>query len=123
MTVETLVKSIDENVEEQVTLIVAGVEIICFASICPYEIIAGKTYPVEFEIMLNDDYEIEQINSVSSHIQKIGSGFAYKLSGEMLDGTIDCGIPFYDDYLISEYGYLRGKLVSLNIDRMDVEFK
>ena len=123
MTITAFVKSIDENVEEQVTLIVDGVEITCFASVCPYEIIEGKTYPVEFEIMLNDDYEIEQVDSASSQIQKIGSGFAYKLSGEMLDGTIDCGIPFYDDYLISEYGYLKGKLVSLNIDRMDVEFK
>ncbi len=119
---KAFVKNIDSDIEEQVTLIVDDVEVTCFASVCPYEIQEGQEYPVSFEMNVFDDYSVNALVKNEKSLVRIGDGFSYLLSGELRGNTIVCGIPFEDEILLSDFGYLDGKYVSFQVDRIDVEF-
>lgn len=119
---KAILKSIDSDIEEQVTLIVNGIEVTCFAGVCPYELEIGNEYPVEFEMNVFDDYSVNQADSQDRLVTQIDNGFAYLLSGKLDGNTVDCGIPFEDDVLLSDFGYLDGKFVTFQVDRVDVEF-
>ncbi|WP_353573395.1 hypothetical protein [Candidatus Albibeggiatoa sp. nov. BB20] len=122
-----LLNSIDENVEEEVNLNINGIELTCFASICPYKIYARKQYWVSFNFMIFDDYEVLKLEGTSDiGFERVGESFdyfAYWLKGQLKDGMVDCGIQFEtDEVLLAEYGDLEGKFVKLRVDRIDVEF-
>ena len=117
-----LVKSVGEEVEEQVNLKVNGLIVTCFAGYCPYKIYVGNEYPVSFELMIFNDYEVEEIKSKCYGVEKVENGFSYWVKGRLCKGEIDCGIKFSDEILLSDYGYLDGKFVRVKVDRIDVEF-
>ncbi|QEI11192.1 hypothetical protein [Cellvibrio japonicus] len=117
-----LVQAIGNNVEEEVTLSLNDLEVTCFAGVCPYEIHEGKKYPVSFELMIFDDYEIKESEGEPVGMERIGSSFSYWIQGRLERGVIDCGIQFEDEVLFSDYGYLDGKFIRLKVDRIDVEF-
>lgn len=117
-----LVQAIGHDVEEEVTLNLNGLEVTCFAGVCPYEIREGEKYPVSFELMIFDDYEVEESEAESAGLERIGNGFSYWIKGRLERGVIDCGIQFEDEVLLSDYGYLDGKFIWLKVDRIDVEF-
>lgn len=117
-----LVKKIGDDVEEEVMLSLNGFEITCFAGICPYQIEEGKEYPVSFELMVFNDYCVEEAQEKVSSLERIGSGFSYWVVGKLKDGTINSPIPFKDEILLSDFGYLDGKYVRVKADRIDVEF-
>jgi hypothetical protein len=54
-----LVMEIDEVVEEAVVLLVNGVIVQCFINFCPFKIGIGKTYEVDFELVLPDNISME----------------------------------------------------------------
>ena len=98
-----------------------GIKVTCFAGVCPYEIQVGEKYPVLFELMIFDDYEIEEQDNELLGLECI-DGFSYWVKGQLNKGVIECGICFQDEILLSEYGHLDGKFIRIKVDRIDVEF-
>ena len=117
-----LLKSVGEEVEEKVSLKVNGLVVTCFAGYCPNKICVGNEYPVVFELMIFNDYEVEEVESKCCGVERIENGFSYWIKGRLCKGEIDCGIKFSDEILLSDYGYLDGKFVRVKVDRIDVEF-
>lgn len=117
-----LVKKIDDDVEEEVTLSLNGFEVTCFAGVCPYQIEEGKEYPVSFELMIFDDYHVNESKEEMPSLERVGSSFSYWIIGKLEGGIVNSSIPFEDEILLSDYGYLDGKYIRLKIDRIDVEF-
>jgi len=113
------VLKLDPDIEEEVTLDVNGIEITCFASVCPFKISVGKEYPVAFEF---DDFDISEQSTEETSLARLGSDYSYELKGKLDGDTVDVGIRIRDEFLSSEYGYLDGKFVSLKVGRLDVEF-
>ncbi|WP_210404803.1 hypothetical protein [Hahella sp. CCB-MM4] len=117
-----LVKKIDDNIEEEVTLELNGVELTCFAGVCPYQIQEGKEYPVSFELEIFDDYCVEELNEEKVALERIGNDFSYWVAGRLDGSVIHSVIQFEDEILMSDYGYLDGKFIRMKVDRIDVEF-
>jgi hypothetical protein len=117
-----LVKKIGDIIEEEVTLGINGFEVTCFVGVCPYEIHEGEKYPVSFELMIIDDYCVEESIDQVAKLERIGNGFSYWVSGKLKDGIVDSLIPFEDEVLLSEFSYLDGKYIRIKADRIDVEF-
>lgn len=119
---KAILKSTDSDIEEQVTLLINGREITCFAGVCPYQIQVGHEYSVAFEMNVFDDYYVTPSASQEQLVTQVDNGFAYLLSGKLDGNTVDCGIPFEDDVLLSDFGYLENQFVNFKVDRIDVEF-
>ena len=119
---KAILKSIDSDIEEQVTLLINGKEVTCFAGVCPYQIHVGHEYTVAFEMNVFDDYSVNLSDSQDKLVKQIDKGFAHILSGRLDGNTVDCGIPFEDNVLLSDFGYLDGRFVNFKVDRIDVEF-
>ena len=108
------------DIEEEVTLEVNGIELTCFAGMCPYELNIGQEYPVTFEML---DFELtEQESAEETSTTRVDSTYAYKLLGRLNGGTIDAGLKICDDFLESDYAYLDGQFICLCVERLDVEF-
>jgi len=116
------VKKIDENIEEEVTLLIDQIEVVCFASVCPYAIKNGGEYPVSMTLNIFCDYNLRESKDEQSSLRRIGNSFSYIVTGRICDDILDAGIKFVDDVFLSDYGYLNGKMVSMQVDRIDVEF-
>lgn len=52
------VLALHDDVEEAVVIEVSGVQINCFAGVCPYAIKEDKIYPVRLELVVINDYEV-----------------------------------------------------------------
>lgn len=114
------VLGLNPDIEEEVTLEVNGIELTCFAGMCPYELNIGQEYPVTFEML---DFELtEQESAEETSTTRVDSTYAYKLLGRLNGGTIDAGIKIWDDFLESDYAYLDGQFICLCVERLDVEF-
>jgi len=116
------VKSIGIDIEEEVVLDINGVEVICFAGVCPYEIHEGKEYPVSFELVIFDDYIVEESFDDAARLERIDDGFSYWIEGKLEGGVVNSLISFEDEILLSDYQYLNGKYIRMKVDRIDVEF-
>jgi hypothetical protein len=116
------VERIDEDIEEEVTLVIDGLKLVCFAGVCPYPIEEGKAYPVSLHLVVFDDYMITEVNIDESSLKRIGQGFSYIVTGRLSEDTLNAGIAFQDQVFLSDYGYLDGKMVSVKVDRIDAEF-
>ncbi|MFV8457240.1 hypothetical protein ACNO5M_19415 [Vibrio owensii] len=114
------VLGLNPDIEEEVTLEVNGIELTCFAGMCPYELNIGQEYPVTFEML---DFELtEQESAEETSTTRVDSTYAYKLLGRLNGGTIDAGLKICDDFLESDYAYLDGQFICLCVERLDVEF-
>jgi hypothetical protein len=117
-----LVKKVDKDVEEEVTLSLCGFEVTCFAGVCPYQIQEGQKYLVSFELMIFDEYCVEESQDEVPSLERIDNGFSYWITGRLKDGVIDSLISFEDEILLSDYGYLNNKQIRVKTDRIDVDF-
>lgn len=114
------VLGLNPDIEEEVTLEVNGIELTCFAGMCPYELNIGQEYPVTFEML---DFELtKQESAEETSTTRVDSTYAYKLLGRLNGGTIDAGLKICDDFLESDYAYLDGQFICLCVERLDVEF-
>tara|TARA_Y100000588_G_scaffold311505_1_gene337582 strand:+ start:688 stop:1062 length:375 start_codon:yes stop_codon:yes gene_type:complete len=114
------VLGLNPDIEEEVTLEVNGIELTCFAGMCPYELNIGQEYPVTFEML---DFELtEQESAEETSTTRVDSTYAYKLLGRLNGGTIDAGLKICDEFLESDYAYLDGQFICLCVERLDVEF-
>lgn len=116
------VKKLDPNLEEEVTIVVEGIEILGFATICPYPIYEGNQYPVTIGLTVLDEFDVKQISSNVKEIIRISDGFATIIRGVLEeDGFVDAGIKIQDE-LLKEYAYLAGEYVEFRVDRVSIEF-
>ena len=118
------IKRLNDDVEEEVVLCINGVELTCFATVCPYNIKEGASYHVELTAQVFNDYLVNALGEdASPSIVQVGNSFSHIITGLLNDNRLDAGgIVFEDDILLSEFGYLEGKIVSWKVDRIDAEF-
>ncbi|MDR9838484.1 hypothetical protein [Herbaspirillum huttiense] len=118
------IKYLGDDIEEEVLLRIHDLEITCFVTLCPFRIETGKSYMVELEAQVFDDYFVREISEdCSPGIVRVGSGFTCIIWGRLIDGCLNVGdVIFYDDVLLAEFGQLNGKMVEWEVDRIDVNF-
>jgi hypothetical protein len=124
MNYSAIIKYLGDEIEEEVLLRIHDLEITCFVSLCPFRIETGKSYMVELEAKVFDEYFVREISEdCSPGIVRVGSGFTCTICGRLIDGCLNIGdVNFYDDVLLSEFGQLNGKMVEWEVDRIDVNF-
>ncbi|MFV8602808.1 hypothetical protein ACNRDG_00635 [Ralstonia pseudosolanacearum] len=120
----TKIERLSDDVEEEVVLRINGVELICFATVCPYKIEEGASYQVELTAQVFNEYQVSELGEEASpSIAQIGDSFSHVIAGRLRGNRLDAGgIVFEDDVLLSDFGYLEGKMIAWKIDRIDVEF-
>lgn len=118
------IESFDEDIEELVIVQIDGQTIACFATVCPYRLERGQTYPISLEMFVNDEYTvIEAEPDDSPGFERIGQSLAYWVCGILGDGVLDAGgVKLRDEVLLSEYGHMENRLVKVRADRLDAEF-
>ncbi|UVL42696.1 hypothetical protein LOY55_11605 [Pseudomonas sp. B21-040] len=120
---EAMVLAIGRVVEEEVLLLVKGLEVKCFASYCPSKIEVGETYQVEFELVLPDNDVVAAAEEpLPTLIEMIGNGFSCALYG-YLDGSVFRSfVDFSDQDIHYDHPHLNGQFVKIQVDRIDVSF-
>lgn len=123
MIYSALVEKTAGSIEEEVSVLIHGESLTCFASYMPYPTHIGETYKVELSATVLDEYTIEESRDEFPSIRRIGKSYSYLLTGILGDGYIDCGsVSFFDDALSEDFGSFRGRMVSWKIDRLDILF-
>ena len=124
MIYQALVLRLDENIEEEVSLQIGDNRLTCFANICPYVINENESYPVEFHLNFFDSCVIEEVSeNEKPSIMRVGNGFAYVITGRLEGEHLkSMGMVFEDEKFANDFKYLSGKMVRLNVDRLEVEF-
>lgn len=115
---------LSNDIEEEVELCINGVNITCFVSVCPFQIHEHAIYKVALTPLIFDDYFICEVpNEKLPSLVKVKTDYSYAVVGELIGNRLDAGcIVLEDDTLLSDYGYLDGKMVLWKVDRIDVEF-
>ncbi|WP_246655178.1 hypothetical protein [Rhizobium laguerreae] len=117
-----LIEKIGDDIEEEVSVLICEEKVTCFASYMPYPVHVGEVYQVELVAVVFNEYFIEESDELPS-IFRTGTDYSYLLTGILGDGNINCGsIIFFDDLLSEDFGFLRGKMVSWKVDRLDICF-
>ena len=58
--------------------------------------------------------------SITAH----GNAYSHTIIGILKDGCLhSCGFKFVDDAFRSDYIYLDGKIISIDVNRIDVSFE
>jgi len=115
---------IGEIVEEEVVLQIGSTELTSFISVCPHKIEEGESCPVELNWQVFDDYIVEKVSDDSKpSIVRIGNTFAHIITGRLHGRYLKSGeLTFEDDALLSDFGYLDGKMVAIKVNRIDASF-
>ncbi|MGG2134687.1 hypothetical protein AB1284_25870 [Bacillus sp. S2(2024)] len=117
------VEKIDELIEEEVTINISGVVFTGFSTVCPYKIEEGKSYPVNLDITVFDDIEINKGIDGVKNLKRIDNSFKYRISGILNREFIDAGIIITDaDENFLEYSEYFNKYVEIEVDRINIEF-
>ncbi|MEC4723583.1 hypothetical protein RY831_31075 [Noviherbaspirillum sp. CPCC 100848] len=118
------IKRLSDDVEEEVVLRINGLEVTCFATVCPYKIEEGASYQVELTAQVFNEYLVSELDEdASASIVQIGGSFSHVITGRLSGNRLEAGaIVFEDDVLLSDFGYLEGKMIAWKIDRIDAEF-
>ncbi|MBO1113315.1 hypothetical protein [Bordetella petrii] len=109
-----------ESVEGEVMLQIGNTELTCFAYNFAIEV--GSSYPVELNLF--DDYTVEERpDGLEPSIVRVGNTFSYVITGRLNGRYLESGeLTFEDDMLLSDFGYLDGKMVAMKVDRIDADF-
>lgn len=119
------IESVSDGIEGEVSLSINGLKLVCFGySSLPYGARAGEAYDVElFPVVLGEYIVCEICGDKCGSIVRIGNTFSYFLNGRLDAGCLDVGgVVFEDEVLLSDFGYLDGKMISWKVDRIDVDF-
>ena len=117
------VLAVNEQVEEEVTLLIEGTVVTCFASYCPYEIEVGKTYDVELTLNLAEHYEAKKTCSNDIFAVQINNGFSYILYGDLRDDTFQTFTSLKVEDIHHDHPDLNNSFIKLSIERIDVAFQ
>ena len=113
---------LNKTIEEEVTLLIDGEIIECFASFCPYDLDVGKTYDVELSLNLPQSYEIKETERTDVHVIKKGRGFSYYLYGILDNEIFRTFTPLFDENLHYEHPDLNNHFICLEVERIDASF-
>ena len=118
------IKRLSNDIEEEVVLRINSVELTCFVTVFPYKIEEGSSYQVELTAQVFNDYLVNELSKEEPpSIVQVGNSFSYVITGRLNDNRLNAGsIVFEDEMLLSDFGYLEGKIVSWKVDRIDAEF-
>ena len=123
MVCTALVKRLDPQIEEEVTIEIEGIEFTGFAFICPYKIEVGKSYPVSIGFTILNELIIREIQGEKKEIERIGLGYEYYIRGLLHEDKVDAVLDFTDDdEYFSEYPELIDKYIEIKVDRISIEF-
>jgi hypothetical protein len=117
--------ALNPQVEEEVTLALGAVTLVCFAAgRRPADLAVGNFYSVSFKLFALDDLVVtEEGQDAPEEVVRLGDGYAYKITGRMQKGRLlALGVPFDHEELASEFGHLDGSIVSIHVDRIGVKF-
>ncbi|NVZ70921.1 hypothetical protein [Pseudomonas costantinii] len=117
------VLAINELVEEEVTLLIDGTTIICFASYSPYEIEVGKIYDVEITLNLSEHYEIRKLNSNEILVERVGSSYSYALYGMLSQSKFQTFTLLNDEEIHYDYPELNDCFIKLTVERIEASFR
>jgi len=118
-----VVLTVDQIVEEEVLLLVNGVKVKCFTSYCPLKIEVGKSYEVDFEIVLPDgNFIVAAEKSNSTLVEMIDDGFSCILYGYLDGSTFRSFVDFTDQEIHYDYPEFNEQFVNVRVDRIDVSF-
>ena len=122
MKYEAFVKAIGLDIEEEIVIVVNGIELTGFISYCPYILEVGKTYQVSIDITILDDFKIRRIDEPVKVLQRIDQSFVYLIKGILKPGgVIESSIVIQDELFI-DYAYLYNEFVETKADRIAISF-
>ena len=116
------VVALNDQIQEDITLLIEGTIINCFISYCPYQIEVGKFYDVELTINIADDYVIERVEPSGVLAEKIDPGYSYILYGELCDERFLTFTSLSDEGIHYDHPELNGSFVKLTVERIDASF-
>jgi hypothetical protein len=117
-----LVMEIDEIVEEAVVLLVNGVIVQCFINYCPFKIEVGKTYEVEFEMVLPDSVGMEVSQDEYVGVEMEDDSFSCVVAGYLDGAVLRSFIDFDAQGIHYDYPFFNQKFIKINVIRIDVAF-
>lgn len=117
-------KHVSDEVEGEVLLNIDGINLTCFAySSLPQGAKEHALYQVEITAQVFHDYQVHETDDVSPSITQIGNSFVHVITGRLKGNRLDAGgMVFEDDILLSDFGYLDGRMLAWKVDRIDAEF-
>ena len=116
------VLALNDQIQEDITLLIEGTIINCFISYCPYKIEVGKFYDVELTINIPEDYVLERAEPSSVLAEKIDPGYSYILYGELCDERLLTFTSLNDEGIHYDHPELNGSFVKLTVERIDASF-
>ena len=111
-----------EHIEEDVTLIIDGTTINCFASYCPYELEVGKTYDVELTLNLSENYEIERTGETNTLIKHTNRGYSYVLYGDLHNEILMSFTSLNVEGVHYDHPECNDHFIKLKVERIDACF-
>ncbi|NMZ02173.1 hypothetical protein HBO04_18800 [Pseudomonas proteolytica] len=119
---KALIVAINEHVDEDVTLVIDGITVNCFISVCPYEISIGNTYDIELTLTLAENYTVQSVTSIDRLVEKKGNGYAYFLYGKLCNDAFNTFTILHSEEIHYEHPELNDQLIKLEVLRIDVTF-
>jgi hypothetical protein len=120
---QAVVLAVGPVVEDELLLLVNGLEVKCFASYCPSKIEAGEVYEVEFDLVLSDNDVVAAAEEpITTLLEMKGDGFSCALYGCLDGGVFRSFVDFSDQDIHYDYPHLNGRFVKIQVDRIDVSF-
>lgn len=127
MRYNALVKEVNPCIDEEVTIEVNNLELICFAPFGLPDLEVSKQYKVDIGITVLDSLDMKETKECLSGFNQIDNSFAYYIRGkfDLESRTLDAGIliEFDEDEVdLHDNSYLDGKNVEIRVDRIKIEF-
>ena len=116
---------IDPVIEESVTVRIGEITIKAFASVCPYELQIGQTYPVRLYIVSFDDMPFRQVSEETGEtIVRTNDAWGYSVTGRLGKSELCSGhLKLLDDgQYFADMESVRGCKLEFTVDRLDIWF-
>jgi len=116
-------EAIDPGDEMDVTLRVGELRVRCFAVIAPAPLAVGEVYRVAFTASVDEPRITEVPDEVVPSLRHTGAAYGYRGAGRIVGDALDAdGVIIEEIWRPGDFAYLDGKMVTFELDRLDVEF-
>lgn len=123
MKYEIAILSINDFIENVLKIKLGNITLEVLTLNLPTVIDKDARYLVDLEPKVFDEYEVFETDD-DVGLKKIGKSMSYDVVGTLIDGAIHIGeISIFDEFLLSDYGYLENKKVKWKVDRFDIDFE
>ncbi|CDG19383.1 hypothetical protein [Xenorhabdus doucetiae] len=114
--------SLNENIEEEVTLSFGEHEICCFINEFPRLLRVGDIHLVELGLVFLDDVKVEPSKDKNATLKQQGNTFSYEMNGYLVEDKLFLSNLVFQDDILYEYSYLENGYVKIYPDRITVFF-